>query len=205
MRKNQKNTFSIINNIIKTHVFFSTFSATFNRKTTTFQLRKLIDWSFQRYVISLLLKMASEKRFENIIYTTSFINETTAFTCLNYYVIHIKISTPCCHRFRKLKRWRLIVFDRCFFKKNDIQAKLSLIACIIIRRFWNFNRRLISINIINKSLLLFSLIINSLLPRKRDIFSQKITIVMKFIQRSLIHNYFIWFSLAFWHDLTVVS
>ena len=82
-----------------------------------------------------------------------------------------------------------------FFKKNDIQ--LSFIACTAIRRFWSFNKRLIHINTINKSLLQLNLIIRSLSSRKRDIFSKKLTIVMNFIQKSLVHDYLIKFRLSY--------
>ena len=86
---------------------------------------------------------------------------------------------------------------RLFSKKDDIQTQFSLIACIIIRRFWNFNKRLITINIINKSLLLLNLIIKSLLSRERNIFSKKIAIVMNIIQRNLVHDFLIWFKLSY--------
>ena len=84
-----------------------------------------------------------------------------------------------------------------FSKKMTFRQFSSFIACITIRRLWNLNRRLIPINIINKSLLLFNLIIRSLSSRRRGIFSKKMTIVMNFIQESLVHDYFIRFRLSY--------
>ena len=126
IRKNQKNTFFII----KTQA--SSLNSS-NNKRATFELRKLINWSYKRYVSDLFLKMISEKRIENTLHIVSFILKTSAFIRLNQYNKHIKIWTSYLRHFKELWRWFSIFFDCCFFKKDDIQ--LSFIACITIRRF----------------------------------------------------------------------
>ena len=90
MRKGQRNTLPTINNIIKTQVLSSTSPASRSRKTATYQLRKSIDWNFQRYVSDLLLKTAPDKRFENTLHTAPSTLGTSTFTRLNQYDKHIK-------------------------------------------------------------------------------------------------------------------
>ena len=120
MRNSKRNIHSINKNIIKVLISFLTFSATSKRKISLFILRKSMNWNFKRYVSDLSLKMTSKKRFENILHIASFLNETTASTRFNYYDVHIKISISRCRNLKESWRWRSIVFDRCFFKKNDI-------------------------------------------------------------------------------------
>ena len=133
MKNSQKNTSSINKNIIKSFAFFLTFSATFKRETSSFILRKSMNWNFKKYVLNLFLKMTSKKRFKSITFIAPPINETIAFTRLNFYDVHIKISASRRRRFQESWRWFQFFSNNYFFKKDDIQ--FSFIACIIIRRF----------------------------------------------------------------------
>ena len=186
VRRNQRNTLPTTNNTTKTQALFPTSSASLSRQTATFQLRKSTSWSFRRYVSGLPLKMAPEKRLENTSHTAPPTNGTTAPTRPNYYGVHTKTSAGRRRHLEGPRRWYSAPPRQSpFSKKVASRQNSSFTACIVIRRFWSFNRRLISTNTTNRSLLLLSLTTRSLLPRGRGIFSKKVAIVMDFIQGSL--------------------
>ena len=83
---------------------FSLFSSTppNNHSNSDYRMRSLKVEAPERYVSDLFLKMASGKRFENILYSASPINGTTAPARLNYYNVHTKSSTSRRRCFKKL-------------------------------------------------------------------------------------------------------
>ena len=102
VRNSKRNIHPTKKNTIKSLVPSLASSAAPKREIPPFTLRKPVDWSFQRYVSGLLLKMASEKRFENILHTTSSIPERITTKCPDYYGRHIKRSASRRHHLEDL-------------------------------------------------------------------------------------------------------